>query len=73
MLSEATKVVRRMGARSSDGNGDEGGEPRPLLVGFVHHNYTEAILDNRWKLAKEENPSIQALSVVKDLTLAEGC
>ena len=70
-VEKTTKVVRRVGARSSDGNGDEGREPRPLLVGFVHHHYTEAILNNSWRLAKDENPIMQAVSVVKDLTLKQ--
>ena len=64
-VEKATKVVRRVGARSSDGNGDEGRELRPLLVGFVHQHHTEAILSSSWRLARDENPTMQAVSVVK--------
>ena len=70
-VEKATKVVRRLGARGNDAEGEADRDPRPLLVRFVHQHHTEAILDNRWRLSKEEDPTIQAVSVVKDLTMKQ--
>ena len=70
-VETATKRVRRLGARSSGEEEDGSREPRPLLVGFVHHYHTEALLENSWRLARAEEEHIRAISVVKDLTMRQ--
>lgn len=70
-VETATKTVRRLGARGNDGEDEGSREPRPLLVGFVHYHHTEAMLENSWKLARAEEESTRAVSVVKDLTMRQ--
>ena len=72
-VEQDTKFVRRLGPRTGEGVGEEeeGRDPRPLLVGFLHRHHTELILENCWKLSDSEDPGMRAVSVVKDLTMRQ--
>ena len=48
-----------------------GREPRPLLVGFLHHHHSELIQNNSWKLSELSDPGMRTVSVVKDLTMKQ--
>ena len=67
-VEQDIKFVRRLGARSSDGDGEGESYPRPILVGLVHRYHSEIILENCWKLSEVEDPVLRAVSIVKDLT-----
>ena len=67
-VEQDTKFVRRLGAMSSNGSGEEEREPRPLLVGLIHRYHSEVILENCWKLSEKEDPALRAVSIVRDLT-----
>ena len=65
------KTVRRMGARTSETVGEEGSDPRPLLVVFAHQYHSEMVLENSWRLAEADNMAMRSVSVVKDLTMRQ--
>ena len=60
--------MRRLGARSSAGSGEEERDPRPILVGLVHRYHSKVILDNCWKLSEMNDPALRAVAIEKDLT-----
>ena len=67
-VEQDIKFVRRLGARSSDGDGEGERDPRPILVGLVHRYHSEIILGNCWKLSEVDDPALRTVSIVNDPT-----
>ena len=64
-VSTDVKFCRRRGKVEE---GDNQGDPRPLLVGFRYQRDQETVLANSWRLSKVKDKATRDVNIVRDLT-----